>query len=74
DLIVGEPFRRRGLGKDLLHAAVDQSSREQAVEVHAWTDFDNARAIQLYKSVGFAERALLLELDTSRLDDSAPRK
>lgn len=74
NLIVGEPFRRRGLGKGLLHAAVDQSSREQAVEVHAWTDFDNARAIQLYKSVGFAERALLLELDTSRLDDSAPRK
>jgi hypothetical protein len=53
---------------------VDQSSREQAVEVHVWTDFDNARAIQLYKSVGFAERALLLELDTSRLDDSALRK
>jgi len=43
NLIVGEPFRRRGLGKGLLHAAVDQSSREQAVEVHAWTDFDNAR-------------------------------
>jgi ribosomal protein S18 acetylase RimI-like enzyme len=74
NLIVGEPFRRRGLGKRLLHAAVDQSSREQAIEVHVWTDFDNARAIQLYKSIGFAERALLLELDTSRLDDSAPRK
>ncbi|HEX9532114.1 MAG TPA: GNAT family N-acetyltransferase, partial [bacterium] len=32
NLIVGEPFRRRGLGKRLLHAALDQSSREQAVE------------------------------------------
>jgi GNAT superfamily N-acetyltransferase len=74
NLIVGEPFRRRGLGTRLLHAAVDHSSREQAIEVHVWTDFDNAPAIQLYKSVGFAERALLLELDTSRLHDSAPRK
>jgi len=73
-LIVGEPFRERGLGKRLLHAAVDHSSREKAAEVHVWTEFDNARAIQLYKSVGFAERALLLELDTSRLDDSATRK
>ncbi len=73
NLRVREPFRRRGLGKRLLHAAVDHSSRDQAVEVHVWTDFDNARAIQLYKGVGFAERALLRELDTSRLDDSTPR-
>ncbi len=68
------PFADAGLGKRLLHAAVDHSSREKAAEVHVWTEFDNARAIQLYKSVGFAERALLLELDTSRLDDWATRK
>ena len=71
NLIVGEPFRRRGLGKRLLQAAVDHSRRERAAEVHVWTDFTNARAIQLYKSVGFAERAVLLELDTSRLGNLA---
>ncbi len=74
NLIVGESFRGRGLGKHLLHAAVDHSIRERAAEVHVWTDFHNARAIQLYKSIGFAEKALLLELNTTRLDDSATQK
>ncbi len=70
NLIVGESFRGRGLGMRLLHAAVDHCSRKRAAEVHVWTDFDNTRAIRLYQSVGFAERALLLELDPSRLDNS----
>lgn len=63
NLIVDERFRGAGLGEALLREAVAHSRRERAVEVHVWTDFDNTRAIGLYKKVGFVERALLLELE-----------
>lgn len=66
NLIVDERFRGAGLGEALLGEAVDHARRERAVEVHVWTDFDNTRAIGLYKKAGFVERALLLELQVGR--------
>jgi ribosomal protein S18 acetylase RimI-like enzyme len=73
NLIVGEPFRGRGLGKRLLREAVEHSRRERAVEVHVWTEFDNMRAIRLYKDARFAERALLLELGSLPAGSPAPK-
>lgn len=72
NLVVGEPFRRRGLATRLLQAAVDHSRQAQAVEVHVWTDFSNERAIRLYKQVGFVERSLLLELETAARKEHNP--
>ena len=37
-------------------------AQQGGLELHVWTDFDNAPAIGLYKGVGFMQRALLLEL------------
>jgi len=62
NLVVDARFRGRGLGASLLGEAIHHGRREGAVEVHVWTDFENAPAIGLYERLGFARRALLLEL------------
>lgn len=63
NLVIDDRFRGRGLGESLLREAIEHCRRRDAVEVHVWTEFDNARAIGLYKKLGFADRALLLELE-----------
>ena len=62
NLVVDERFRGRGLGGSLLQAAIQHCAQRGGLELHVWTDFDNAPAIGVYKGVGFKERALLLEL------------
>jgi len=61
NLGIDKRFRGRGLGENLLRAAIDHSERRDAVELYVWTEFDNSGAIALYKKLGFAERAVLLE-------------
>ncbi len=46
----------------LAREALDHSGREGTIEAHVWTESDNTRAIGPYQHIGFAERALLLEL------------
>jgi len=62
NLVVDERFRGQGLGGSLLRAAIQLCAQRGGLEMHVWTDFDNAPAIGLYKGLGFKERALLLEL------------
>lgn len=61
NLVIDKRFRGRGLGENLLRAAIDHCEQRRAVELHVWTEFDNSGAIALYKKLGFAERAVLLE-------------
>lgn len=63
NLVIDEQFRGRGLGEGLLRAATEHCRHRDVVELHVWTDFDNAPAIGLYRKVGFVDRALLLELE-----------
>ena len=46
----------------LLREAIHYCRDDSAAELHVWTEFDNKPAIGLYKRLGFADRALLLEL------------
>lgn len=62
NLVVDAPVRGRGLGTRLLREAIHYSRQRGAVELHVWTDFDNTAALELYESVGFVRRAMLLEL------------
>jgi ribosomal protein S18 acetylase RimI-like enzyme len=62
NLAVDARFRGREVGESLLRAAIDHCRRHGVVELHLWTDFDNARAIRLYERLGFARRAVLMEL------------
>lgn len=66
NLVIDERFRGRGLGESLLREAIEHSERRDVAELHVWTDFDNHAAIGLYKKLGFAERALLMELEVRR--------
>lgn len=63
NLVIDERFRGRGLGENLLRAATAHCRQREVVELHVWTDFDNAAAIGLYRKLGFVDRALLLELE-----------
>ncbi len=61
NLVVDQNHQGRGLGERLLSEAIRHSKQQGARELHVWTSFDNKRAIGLYRKVGFADRALLLE-------------
>lgn len=63
NLVVGEEFRRRGLGEALLDETVGYCRARDVVQLHLWTDFDNAGALALYARRGFVRRSLLMELE-----------
>ncbi len=62
NLVVDAGFRGRGLGESLLREVVHHCKQQRVAELHVWTDRDNTPAIGLYKRLGFADRAVLLEL------------
>jgi ribosomal protein S18 acetylase RimI-like enzyme len=62
-LVVGAGFRRRGVGKSLLQETIAHCRRLDVVELHLWTDWDNAPAIALYERIGFVKRSLLMEFE-----------
>jgi ribosomal protein S18 acetylase RimI-like enzyme len=53
DLVVDEPFRRRGLGAALLTLALKEFERRGATSVDLKTGVDNVRAQSLYRRLGF---------------------
>jgi ribosomal protein S18 acetylase RimI-like enzyme len=62
NVVVDVRARGQGVGKRLVREVVEHCRRHDAVEVHVWTDRTNARAIGLYKKLGFEDRGVLLEL------------
>lgn len=63
NLVVDERFRGQGIGERLIREVMHYSKQRDAKELHVWTGFDNTRAIEFYRRVGFADRALLLEAE-----------
>lgn len=63
NLVIDERFRGRGLGEGLLGEAIEHCRRGDVAELHVWTGADNIAAIGLYRKAGFAERAVLMELE-----------
>jgi ribosomal protein S18 acetylase RimI-like enzyme len=53
DLVVDEPFRRRGLGAALLTLALQEFERRGSTSVDLKTGVDNVRAQSLYRRLGF---------------------
>lgn len=54
DMVVAKEFRRKGLGKELLHEAIAFAQKRGCLRVTLLTDFDNETAIRFYQSVGFS--------------------
>jgi ribosomal protein S18 acetylase RimI-like enzyme len=53
DLVVDEPYRRRGLGAALLTLALRAFAERGATFVDLKTDVDNVKAQSLYRRLGF---------------------
>jgi ribosomal protein S18 acetylase RimI-like enzyme len=63
NLIVDARFRRRGVGGSLLKEAIACCRQHDVIELHLWTDADNAPALGLYERAGFVRRAVVMELE-----------
>jgi ribosomal protein S18 acetylase RimI-like enzyme len=68
ELVVSEKYRRAGIGKLLIQAAVDKCRNLGCCEVEVSTEKTNTKARRFYRTCGFEEDAVLLERD---LDDSS---
>ena len=63
NFIVHPQYRGRGFGEALLNYVIDFAKKNNFLELHVWTEFDNKRAIALYERLGFEKRSLLLEYE-----------
>ena len=63
ELVVTEASRGSGIGKRLILATIERCLEMGCCEVEVSTEKSNVRARDFYKSCGFEEDAVLLELD-----------
>ena len=61
DLVVLEPFRNQGVGRELLAAAESHARREGVEWLRIGVLSDNGAALDFYRSLGFADRYTELE-------------
>lgn len=59
DMIIAASYRSRGLGKQLLSAAIDFARQQGCLRITLLTDADNERAQQFYQQQGFVHSAML---------------
>ncbi len=63
ELVVAESSRGLGVGKQLIRAVADRCREIGCSEVEVSTETSNADARRFYKSCGFNEEAVLMELE-----------
>jgi ribosomal protein S18 acetylase RimI-like enzyme len=63
ELVVSKNYRGLGIGKQLIQAVVDECRKLGCCEVEVSTEKSNTKARRFYRSRGFGEDAVLLELD-----------
>jgi ribosomal protein S18 acetylase RimI-like enzyme len=61
NLYVTPEYRGLGAGSQLLQKIIERAKEGGALEIHVVTEFDNERAIQLYKKHGLTKESLQLE-------------
>jgi ribosomal protein S18 acetylase RimI-like enzyme len=59
DLIVSSVYRRRGLGKALLHAAVDWAREQGATRIQLLADSRNVPALIFYRKQGWKQTNMI---------------
>jgi len=63
ELVVSRSHRGRGIGKNLLLAAIEKCRKLGCCEVEVSTEKSNAHAREFYRRCGFEEDAVLLEIN-----------
>ncbi len=61
ELVVARDYKKKGVGKALIHAAVEQCRQLGCCELEVSTEFSNTAAREFYKGCGFSERGVILE-------------
>lgn len=61
DLVVLAPFRRLGVGAQLMHAAESRARSQGAQRILVGVLAANSAALQLYHALGYADREIVLE-------------
>ncbi|MFX0097423.1 MAG: GNAT family N-acetyltransferase [Candidatus Hodarchaeota archaeon] len=59
-------YRRKGIGSKLLRRMIENAIKKDVIEIHVATEFANKPAIALYKSHGFTNEALQLEMEIEK--------
>jgi GNAT superfamily N-acetyltransferase len=63
ELVVAEGNRGKGVGKQLVQAAIEKCRQLGCCEVEVSTEKTNLKAREFYKQCGFGERGILFEAD-----------
>ena len=61
ELVVSREYRGKGIGRQLVGAAIERCKQLGCREVEVTTEFSNTKARRFYKSCGFEERGVILE-------------
>ena len=63
ELVVAEEYQGKGVGKQLVLAALEKCRQLGCCEVEVSTEKTNLKAREFYKKCGFEERGMLFEAD-----------
>ena len=63
ELVVTKEYRGRGIGRQLVLAAIERSRQLGCCEVEVSTEQTNLRARKFYRKCGFDKTAMLFEMD-----------
>jgi GNAT superfamily N-acetyltransferase len=63
ELVVAEEYQGKGVGKQLVLAAIEKCRQLGCCEVEVSTEKTNLKARKFYKRYGFEERGMLFEMD-----------
>lgn len=61
ELVVSKRHRRKGVGKELIDAAIEECKKLRCCEVEVSTEFTNVNAREFYKHCGFEETGVIFE-------------